>query len=279
MKELLFLVFIPITLIGRSQTADTLNRRDELGRKQGHWIYYGKDRPESGVLPEGKVEEGNYVDDRKEGIWIKYNTDGVTPKFKGEYENNRPKSPHYGSGSSREKGNFVKNQYHDSLKRFHENGKLEYEAWYNEVGKEHGTVNYYYPNGQLEFTYNSNNGTPMGKAYRYYQNGDLKEILEYREDGSVKNNEFFEQKNPLPDQSMKGDLLPPHPGKMPNTLGMKWNPNGNNKVYNADHEIWQDGQFKEGMLWNGKVYVYDNDGILLKVQLFQNGKYHSDGQL
>ena len=70
---------------------DKLNRKDDQGRKQGKWIYYGKDRPESGIPAEGKVEEGKYVDDRKEGIWIKYHNDGVTPKLKGEYENNRPK--------------------------------------------------------------------------------------------------------------------------------------------------------------------------------------------
>lgn len=278
MKAPLILVFIAIVLLGRSQSADTLNRRDELGRKQGHWIYYGKDRPESGVPPDGKVEEGNYVDDRKEGTWIKYNTDGVTPRFKGEYENNRPKSPHYGSGNSREKGNFVKNQYHDSLKRYHENGKLEYEAWYNEVGKEHGMVNYYYPNGQLEFTYTTNNGTPHGKAYRYYENGDLKETIEYHEDGSILKSEAFESIHPLPDHTMPGDPLPPYPGTSPKTHGIKWNPEGNNKIYNEDDEIWQDGFFKEGMLWNGKVYVYDSDGILLKVKIFNEGVYHSDGQ-
>ncbi len=29
----------------------------------------------------------------------------------------------------------------------------------------------------------------------------------------------------------------------------------------------------------GKVYVYDRDGILLKVKVYKNGVYHSDGQL
>ena len=59
----------------------------------------------------------------------------------------------------------------------------------------------------------------------------------------------------------------------------KFQPNGYNKVYNSDGEIWQDGDFKEGKLFNGKVYVYDRDGILLKVKVFKNGVYHSDGQL
>jgi predicted sulfurtransferase len=56
-------------------------------------------------------------------------------------------------------------------------------------------------------------------------------------------------------------------------------PNGYNKVYNLNDEIWQDGDFRSGALWNGKLYVYDEDGILLKVRVFKNGYYNSDGQL
>ncbi|MBI3239539.1 MAG: hypothetical protein HYZ43_11990 [Flavobacteriia bacterium] len=46
--------------------------------KEGYWIYYGKDRPETDIPAEGKVEEGNYTDGRKEGTWIKYHRDGNT---------------------------------------------------------------------------------------------------------------------------------------------------------------------------------------------------------
>jgi antitoxin component YwqK of YwqJK toxin-antitoxin module len=63
------------------------------------------------------------------------------------------------------------------------------------------------------------------------------------------------------------------------TKGVKWNPEGYNKVFNEDDEIWQDGIFQSGKLWDGKVYVYDQDGILLKVKIFKNGLYHSDGQI
>ena len=257
---------------------DSINRKNSKG-KQGHWIYYGKDRPESGVPAEGKVEEGYYLDDRKEGMWIKYETDGKTPRVQGYYANNRPQTVcTFRRSEYREQGTFIKNQYVDSLKRSHQNGELEYEAFYNENGKEEGRVNYYYPNGQLEFTYNSLNGIPTGKATRYYENGDVKELIEFAEDGSVAKTEYFEQANLDPSEiiSTEKALLLVHPI---NTLGKKWNPNGYNKVYNEDNEVWQDGLFKEGMLWEGKVYVYDRDGILLRVKVFKNGVYHSDGQL
>jgi hypothetical protein len=40
-----------------------------------------------------------------------------------------------------------------------------------------------------------------------------------------------------------------------------------------------DGQFKNSRLWDGKLYVYDSEGILLKIEIWKEGKYHSDGQL
>lgn len=266
------------------QDDKNLNKKDDQGRKQGKWVYYGKDRPESGIPAEGKVEEGKYVDDRKEGIWIKYHNDGVTPKLKGEYENNRPRGAYtkfHANGKVKEIGTFEKNMYHDSLVRFHENGKKEYEADFNEQGKEQGKVKYYYPNGQLEYVYVANNGNPTGTAYRYWPNGDVKEVTTFNADGSVGTSTQKEPINPMetvkdPGQSNK--TAPALKGT-PDTQGVKWQPNGYNKVYNEDKEIWQDGIFKNGKLWDGKVYVYDRDGILLKVEVFKQGLYHSDGQL
>jgi antitoxin component YwqK of YwqJK toxin-antitoxin module len=287
-KQLVLLIcFLTFGIIGWSYNGnndqDGINQKNEKG-KQGKWIYYGKDRPEAGIPAEGKVEEGKYVDDRKEGIWIKYHNDGVTPKLKGEYENNRPKgnyTKYHQNGKIKEIGNFEKNQYHDSLKRFHENGQLEYEADYNEGGKEQGKVKYYYPNGQLEFEYTSSNGTPTGKAVRYYENGDVKEIIEYAADGSVSKSTEKEMVNDPVKVKDPGQSNEPAPaiGSSPKTKGVKWQPNGYNKVYNEDDEIWQDGVFKNGKLWDGKVYVYDRDGILLKVKVYKSGVYHSDGQL
>lgn len=292
-KFLLLLVFIlPLTytalssdLIHLASTQDDkINQKDAEGKKQGKWIIFGKDRPEEGFPKEGKIEEGPYKDDRKEGVWIKYFNDGVTPKLKGMYVNNRPKGSYvkyHQNGKVKEVGVFERNQYQDSLKRFHENGVLEYEAKYNENGKEQGKVKYYYPNGQVEFEYSSSNGVPNGKAVRYYENGDVKEEIEYGADGSVSKSVQKEPVNPMikvKDPGLNNNLKAPAVEK-PIVKNGKFQPNGYNKVYNTQDEIWQDGDFKDGRLYNGKVYKYDRDGILLKVEIYKNGVYHSDGQL
>lgn len=260
------------------------NRRDESGKKQGKWIYLGKDRPSEGIPHEGKVEEGVYIDDRKEGVWIKYHQDGVTPKLKGEYANNRPNGSYekYNpKGIVIEKGVFAFGKYRDSLLRYHDNGEIAYQSFYNEHGNEEGKIKHFYPNGKVEFEYNSDNGKPRGKAIRYYENGDKKEILNYNDQGQMTGAEQFDMVNPVV-KVIKPEVGPKEIAPTvnnPNTKGIRFSPNGYNKVYNANQEIWQDGEFKNGRLWDGKVYEYDRDGILLKVKVYKNGAYHSEGQL
>jgi antitoxin component YwqK of YwqJK toxin-antitoxin module len=260
-----------------------INQTDTQGKKQGLWIYFGKDRPEEGYPANGKIEEGTYKDDRKEGIWIKYHNDGVTPRLRGDYINNRPQGSYvkyHANGKIKEKGSFEKNQYRDSLIRYNENGKIEYEAKYNGEGKEQGSIKYYYPNGQVEFEYTAQNGNPVGTATRYYENGDVKEAIVYAEDGSVAKSEPKALVNPIVHVKDPGQSTVKPPAiAVPRTNGVTFSPNGYNKVYNNNAEIWLDGVFKNGNLWEGKVYEYDKDGILLKVSVFKNGLYHSDGQL
>ena len=265
------------------QQDNGVNVIDVNGKKQGKWVYLGKDRPDLGYPLEGKIEEGTYKDDRKEGEWIKYHHDGVTPRLRGYYINNRPQGEYvkyHPNGKVKEKGSFERNKYIDSLTRFTSTGQLEYQAVYNAEGKEDGKVKYYYANGELEFEYTSNNGNPVGEAVRYYENGDVKEILEYGPDGTVMKREEKEMVNPsvkVVNPNASREKAPK--AAAPRTKGVPFLPQGYNKVYNDNDEIWLDGIFKNGNLWEGKVYEYDKDGILLKVKVFKEGVYHSDGQL
>jgi len=262
---------------------EKINKKDEKGKKQGKWIYYGKDRPSEGYPKNAKVEEGIYKDDRKEGMWIRYYKDGVTPKLKGEYINNRPDGvyvKHNPKGVLLEKGVFSKGKFKDSLIRYHENGKVEYQAFYGETGQESGTVKFFYANGQLEYEYQTENGKPKGEANRYYENGDLKELISYDANGEIAKSEKKEMvTSPVKVKEPEASTEKAPKAAQPRTKGAKFQPNGYNKVYNDNDEIWQDGEFKNGLLWAGKVYEYDRDGILLKVKVYKEGVYHSDGQL
>lgn len=54
---------------------------------------------------------------------------------------------------------------------------------------------------------------------------------------------------------------------------------GYNKVYNQDDKLWMDGEFKGGRLFDGKLYKYDSNGILIKIEIWKWGEYHSDQPL
>lgn len=263
-----FLFLLTFINCFHSNSQGLVNRKDSLNRKQGHWIIY-KDPISDSI----KLEEGDYVNDRKEGFWVKYHEDGITPRLKGEYRNNRPAGVYFKGGNTgnvTEIGHFEKNMYHDSLKRFYPNGQLEYEAWYNANGKEEGRVNYYYEDGKTELTFMAKDGVPYesehydrsGKLISS-QNGPIICYTPYKEPVCIKEN----------------DSLPPP--KLPETTTTRYiHLKGEcYRFYNEDDEIWQDGTFKNGQLWNGKVYVYDKDGILLRVKIFKEGVYCCDGQL
>lgn len=62
-------------------------------------------------------------------------------------------------------------------------------------------------------------------------------------------------------------------------IGSGFKENGYNKIFNDNDDIWQDGEFRNGKLWDGKLYEYDSDGILMRVRVYKEGGYHSDGLL
>lgn len=279
MKSCLLLLLALWSSIVFAQRDDGITTCIPNTPRNGYWIYYGKARPETDIPAEGKVEEGNFTDGRKEGTWIKYHRDGITPKLKCEYKYNRP-SGHYQkffpTGKLKEEGYFIQNQYSDSLIRYYENGKREYAAFYDSLGKEHGVVRYWLSDGTVELEYEAVHGVPKSKQrHQHYHDREVE--FTYLEPTEERTPLRFP--SPTADSPKIGTEMAPSITSPINLKGVKWNPEGYNKVYNSNDEIWQDGLFKSGQLWDGKVYVYDQDGILLKVKIFKNGLYHSDGQL
>lgn len=280
----LLALFFLISIGVHANDQDKINWKDDQGRKQGHWIIFGKDRPEQGIPPEGKVEEGDYLDDRKTGIWIKYHNDGMTPRLKGEYDFGRPKgsfTKYFANGNIQETGIYEKGKYLGSMKKYYEDGTLMYEGNYNDDGLEEGTIKYFHPNGKLEYEYNSKAGVPTGKALRYWPNGDVKEEVSFDETGDVSSfssKEMVNKPEVIKDPIVNEAKSAPAPKGAVTKSGV-FNKNGYNKLYNENDELWMDGDFKNGLLYDGKLYVYDKDGILLKIEVYKKGKYHSDGQL
>jgi antitoxin component YwqK of YwqJK toxin-antitoxin module len=279
----MFKLFLTYCLLLSSFLVHAQNKKDAHGKRTGKWVYTGADKPNSGIPKTGKVEEGIYVNGRKEGIWTKYHKDGKTPKLKGNYVDNRPDGAftrYYSSGQIKEQGNFSKNGYKGELIRYHTNGKMSYKALYNNEGKETGKVQYFHENGKIALEYNMKSGVLTGKVSRFNGQGNLIESFDVTSTGAISNVKSFSNAPQATNQGANtGTVIYPPKIANPRTKGLKFVTNGYNKVYNSNDEIWMEGDFKNGQLWDGKVYDYDNDGILQKVRIFKVGRYHSDGQL
>lgn len=285
MKTILLIAFLNFTFVGvahngeRENTSTQINETDKKGRKQGKWIFYGKDNPKKGYPEEGKIAEGIFKDDRKNGLWTSYYKDGITPRLIGEYKNNRPYGNYqkfYRNGKIMEEGTFRGRRYVDTLKRYSMNGNLTYQAYHNESGQESGEVKYFYDNGNPEFIYEANNGIPTGKAIRYWSNGELKEEIVFNEEGEIENTTgTIEPKKAVLEVDKSNLKKAP---KVEEKIA-HYEVNGYNTIYNQNNELWMVGEFKNKRLWNGKLYIYDEDGLLQNVEVYKEGVFHSNGQL
>jgi hypothetical protein len=56
-------------------------------------------------------------------------------------------------------------------------------------------------------------------------------------------------------------------------------------IYSADQKrlfsdqqlrLSQQGEFKNGRLWDGKRYSYDSDGLLERIQIYKAGRFMGD---
>lgn len=261
---------------------------DKEGRKQGYWIYYGKDRPEAGFPENGIIEEGRYVDNRKEGVWLKYHRDGKTIKLLGNYKNNRPSGEYetyHTNGKVKRKGCFVRGRIPENCTEYwyYESGVLESKRTTD------STINYYENGCLMSISTTASNDLSRTRIIQFkqddcnvikdtvYEFANLcKGIIVERTNCSIRKGDSLISVNY---KEIDEFYKTPPPVISAKTKGTPFKPNDYNKVYNENDEVWQDGEFINGSLWDGKVYVYDSDGILLKVLIYKEGKYHADGQL
>lgn len=278
---------------------DTINVVDANNMKQGHWIYFGNMKPNiPDYSPESKIEEGEFSNNRKDGMWIKYYPDG---KIHSEitFSNNRPKGhyrTYYPNGIVEEEGTWDNNRNKGDFERHYENGALQQKFNFNETGKRDGQQLYYYDNGNLMIDVTMNGGKETGEMTEYYANGDVKS-KKYFNDGMIdaaKTQKFEpvseikptapkEDPNAKQSEKIKEDEVIELDKKVVTHQGGSTGASahfvgtGDHTLYNKNHQISQKGYFKDYRLWNGSWYRYDENGILTNIEIYKNGKYVGDG--
>ncbi len=260
---------------------DTINRIDLQGRRQGLWIFFNQNYKNK------IVQKGYYKDNKKNGVWIIYYPNGNI-KSKITFKDNKPFGPaeiYYPNGQLSEKGFWKVNKWIGDYEYYYSNGSPQYLWHYNEQGKRQGVQKYFYQNGKLQLEGTWNNGKEQGVMKEYYDNGVLKrvsnwndgqingEVVEYNPQGKVKRRLYY--LNGVEDTSKRivyakishqiTDTT--HPAAYRQFTGT-----GNFKFYNQKGQLVSEGYYKQGVLYNGKKYFYDNTGKLKKIVVYRNGK-------
>jgi len=207
---------------------------------------------------------------KRQGYWIIYGEDephkGYPAEGKiseGTYLNDRKHGEwvmYYDDGKTiRVKGSFKHNRPNGVFEKYYEDGTL----------KERGTFK------KVRYT---------DTLKRFYESGHLKELIVYDSTGLVL--ESFSKPQVIRDSTgmeiyriVEPPLVEYYYNKSTDTSRVN-NEDGYNKIPDGNHDkSWMEGEFKNGRLWNGKLYIYDDDGLLLRIEIYKDGKYYSDGQL
>lgn len=272
-----------------SFAGDTLNRVDETGLRQGYWIIYNTIKKLPNYPPEAKVEEGSYADSRKNGTWKTYYPSG-TLKSEITYQNNRPNGYakiFYEDGKLMEEGEWKNNRWVGTFKAYHENGQTLYDFNYNNEGKRQGEQKYYYDNGQLMMKGNMTDGKETGTWVGYYENGDKRED-KFFVNGTLDaaNTKLYAAKTPVP---VKKDTLAANSKEPPviaspktektNEAMKPFDGNGYAKLFNLHKQVSKDGLFKNYRLIDGKDYIYDDKGSLVRIAVYKDGKYAGEAPI
>lgn len=281
------LVFASFSCIAQSYellNGDTINKIDITNKRQGKWIIKANPPKDRAYQTGSKVEEGNYQDSRKFGVWKVYYPNG---KLKSEitYKGSRPFGPYtlyYDNGNIEEKGNWARTKNTGNFKRYHENGKVSQEFTFTETGKRSGKQKYYYPNGNLRLEGTWQEGLETGEMREYYESGDLMAVKNFN-NGEMDKSSYqayapkTPQKDPLEKQLAEGKDINVSVDKdeKPNQGG--FDGNGYKKLFNSNRQISKDGIFKNFRLIDGKDYHYDENGLLERILIFKGGKYIGDG--
>ena len=269
---------------------DTINYVDVAGKKQKHWILFGKHKPNTCYTVTQKVEEGDYKENRKAGLWQEYYCNGQL-KSKVTFVNGRADGYavlYYDNGKVQEEGQWKNNRWVGNLKQYYANGEVQHDFKYNEAGKREGEQVYKYENGQVAITGNFQNGKETGVIKEYAENGQLKAEKTFNDGNvdvaSIKNYSVANTAttvavtppaNAVPKLTVKPDEKP----NEATTAAEKGVTilNGKHTLYDKTKNVTKDGIFHNNTFMEGKAYMYTEDGILKRVLIYKNGVYVGDG--
>jgi antitoxin component YwqK of YwqJK toxin-antitoxin module len=299
MKKIILILFIPLLFLQtKAQSfkifnSDTINIIDKNNLKQGLWIYFNNNY-------KNKIaKKGYYYNNLKTGKWISFYPNGNIKTII-TYNNNRQEGPvksFYKNGKLQEQGFWKINKWIGEYKYFYPNGNIKYHWFFDKNGKRTGKQTYYYSNGKKQIEGQWNQGKENGKITQYYKSGKIQQItnfsdgkingsiVQYYPDGQIKSRTLYTNGQIDITQSYayehkKTNLKPSSNiiNKKPKQDSTKsvdykaFSGTGYYKFVNDKGLIDREGNFKDGILIDGKRYIYNKDGKKIKTAIIKNGQ-------
>jgi antitoxin component YwqK of YwqJK toxin-antitoxin module len=273
---------LTLAIVGCAAALSAQNVVDQNKLKQGHWVFLNKDKAKklSGYKDDQKVEEGDYVDNLKNGKWLHYfNNDKVKEQL--TFQKNLPNGPavfYYPNGNKKEEGTWKSGNWIGTYKFYYENGQLSSEWNYNNQGSRTGEQKYYYENGKVRISGEWVNGKENGTIKEYYENGDLKSERTYANgEMNAKATKEYDRKNPINNTASDTKLETKEVPAEQNATKEKFkvgNFDGNGMYQLKDREgrVAREGLFENGALIEGKVFQYGTNGKIIKTLIYKGGK-------
>lgn len=254
--------------------ADSINKTDAAGLKQGHWVILNTDGRLEECPADKKVEEGNFVDSKKSGTWFQFYCNGKT-KNELIFNNNIPSGYakfYYSNGKLSEEGLWQNNVWVGAYKYYYENGQMAYEFNYNSQGKREGPQKYYHENGKVKIEGNWTDGQESGLLKEYYDDGSPKSEKTFN-NGRLDTNKvkiFVERKVvETPKEEPKKEEPKVETPKEVKPAG--YLEDGFHKTYTNKGKVATEGTYKNSVLIEGKKFEYDGDK-LIKTTFYRDGK-------
>lgn len=229
-KSLPFLL-LPFLMVAQK---DTINVTDSLGLKQGHWVFMGGDFPNSGVSSSEILEEGDFVDDQRTGIWYRYGS-GAQIKAVMLFRIDRKTKT------------AVRDQFYNY--QYHANGQLKHKPV---IGKCRSSSDY--------FAYNESGDLTEIELFDSLCNTSYK--LQRIQTGEMEAVSIFQIDDRLVETATEVD--------MPYSK-MQFEQTGEFCV-DYNHQIFQVGYFEKGQFVSGREYHFDDMMRIQRVRFYSNGK-------
>ncbi len=231
----------------------SINQLDKNNQRIGAWeLYY-----DSGELK----ESGTYVSGEKDGLWKSYYKSG-TLKHEITYRDGMAKGPakfYYRDGQLWEEGFWNINHWEGEYNLYHANGQKFYEWNYDASGKRTGEQKYFHANGQLQYSGQWKNGNVDGEVSVFNNKGQLVEKREYTAEGFAKSTVVTHR--------------PENTEEDPDRKILPFYGTGNYTLQSMDGLTIKEGYFRDGILQDGKHFIYNEKDSLIQVRIVENGKY------